>query len=273
MLTIAALAMVVAAVTRSYPAEGTAEDPPPEPPSSRHTDAPDASPGPSGTSTTPAAEQQDAPSLKAIRKVLLKQRPIDVLVLGDSSSNGSTEWPALWVTQFTEDRTVRVQQWNADAGNFSGESLEPPSTGPLFTVWNLSQPGVAASYGTRHVTAMPTEPELVLVSYGHFNTPDDIGPQLDALLAKVRDAWPRVPVALILQNPTDDPRARDHATTNAFLRAVWSVQHGVPVIDVESAFRLAGPLPSLLVDGTNPNPAGTAVYVDTVTRALTPGGR
>jgi hypothetical protein len=265
----AVIALVVVAGVLVVLALTSSDDPPAardDAPRAKRTGQVDRTPGqPTDSLTIPGT-----PSLERARKALLKPRPLDVLVVGDSSSNGPFEWPAMWARNLVDDREVRIRLWE-DANESFGEALRPESSGQSFTLWNLSMEGVAASYGTEHLDAVPTKPELVLVNYGHFNTPDDIGPQLDALLAGIRERWGSVPVVLMLQNPTLDDRSQEQAQIVAYLRQTWSVENGVPTIDVESVFREQGDLGPLLADNTSPSDAGTALWTDEVTRQLTPG--
>jgi len=269
-------ALVVVALVLVVLALASSNDPPPvaadddTAPRAHSTADSDRTPEATGTDAPSAPDGPGRSTLERARKVLLKTKPLDVLVLGDSSSNGPFEWPAQWARNLVADRTVLIRLWDDGSESFA-PPLRPQSSGQTFTVWNLSTEGVAASYGTAHLDAVPADPELVLVNYGHFNTPDDIGPQLDALLAGVRERWAGVPVVLMLQNPTLDSRAGEQAQIVAYLRQTWSVENGVPTIDVESVFREQGDLAPLLADNTNPSDAGTALWTDEVTRQLTPG--
>ena len=229
----------------------------------------------SGTETTPVVSQprDTAPaSLARAREVLLDPAPLNVLVLGDSTSDGREEWPAQWGRVLVEDRTVSTWLWDTDLEQFAAEPETLAGSGEPFAIWNLSHPGASPESGADHLDELDLTPDLVLLNYGHGGTADEVSSQLDTLLAAITDRWADVPTVLIIQNPVIGPTSQRYEATSVRLRDVWAPANAIPVIDVQSVFRLPDSLAAQLrKNGVDPNESGTVLWTRVVTRALTPG--
>ena len=206
--------------------------------------------------------------LAEARAVLDTDAAVDVLVLGDSTGNALDEWPALWAGSFAAERSVTVRQWDFNLERFAPEWSRLGGEGPGLRVWNLSQPGARADYPVTRLGRVGAAPDLVLYSFGHNNTPDDIEAGLAATVEVVAGRWGSVPGVVVLQNPSTGALAARQAETVERLRE-WAPVHGLGVVDVWSAFTAAGvPLGRLLMDVTHPNERGQRVWAAAVAEAL-----
>lgn len=205
-------------------------------------------------------------SLVPARHVLSSDKPVTVSVLGDSTGNASGEWVDLWAQRLASDHAVTEHLINSTLLEWSSATNDY-GTGPAVTIWNAGVPGAAAEYPIPRLGKLqPEKPDLVIYSLGHNNSADNIADQMGDLTAAVQKRWGDVPEVAILQNPRTF-RGEDHEQTIPALRD-WALFSRTPFVDVHAAF--AGrPLGSLLLDdGIHPNGAGSALWAQTVAKAL-----
>jgi hypothetical protein len=198
--------------------------------------------------------------------------PWALTVLGDSTGNDGDEWVAsLARTIATErNRPVTYNAWNATTGTYAAPITYGQGNSAPVTIWNGSAAGMGPDYSLANLPALAANPsDLLIVNHGHnFASPQQGASDEAALVTATAAQWQTTPaVAVTLQNP----RLTDAAAQDANLAAVSAVVTGssYTVIDVTSAFRAQPDLAALLqADGTHPNPAGQAVWSQTVTATL-----
>ncbi len=179
-----------------------------------------------------------------------------VLVLGDSTGNSHDEWVGLWAS--AED--MPMAQWNIESEDgYSGEGEET-------RIWSGAMFEAGADYPADHEEIWPSEdPELVLLSYGHFHeSGEEATEALEDLRQDIADKAPEAPVVVVLQNPQADDANAD--TREAI--ATWADESGLPTIDVAEAFEEADASEELRVDEINPSSAGSQLWADAVKEAL-----
>lgn len=192
--------------------------------------------------------------------------PAEVVVLGDSTGNDINDWPAVWCAGMVR-RDCRLRQWDFEDQAFAPDWSHFGGEGRRVRIWNLSYPGARADYPLqegRLATVRTSDPGVVILNFGHNQTPEDVVPALSHLADAVRERWPDAQIVVTLQNPVTTPAADDQKERIAKLRA-WATDEGLPVVDAWSALEDAGNLPAhLLDDGTHPNDRGTRVWVGAV---------
>lgn len=224
----------------------------------------------SGTQAAPDGESSGEQSpLEVARAVLQSGTPVTVSALGDSTSNTRQEWVHLWAQELAADRPVSISHWDEGAqdGFVQPDVLSATGSGSPVTIWSGSQGGASAAYPVERLgTTIPESPDLVLLNFGHNHTPQNARSDFQSLLAAIRDAHGDVPVVVCLQQP----QAGD---ANAEVRELiddWATAEGLATIDIAGAFLAQGELDDLLEDPVHPNQAGSELWAETVTVALSP---
>lgn len=209
-------------------------------------------------SSTPARAEGEW-SMRDARQALAREDS-RVLVLGDSTGNGHDEWTGLWASA----EEMPMAQWNIDAEDgYSGEDEET-------RVWSGAGYEAGADYPAEYEEIWPSEdPDLVLLSYGHFHDAgEDATEALEDLREDIAERAPKAPIVVVLQSPqTDDANADTREEI-----ASWAEESGLPTIDVAEAFEEADTSEELRVDQYNPSPAGSQVWADAVGEALSTSG-
>lgn len=225
-------------------------------------------PSPSPTVTaapSPTAPGQTAGGSSLARARAAMQAPgADVVVLGDSTGDDDGEWVQLWARSLGSERGAELLVWGAGADRYDS----PEALGGVaadVTVWNGSVSGSRASYALERLDRMlPDGADLVLLSYGHNHTVDDVA-EVSALIEAVQRRAPGAVVVVVLQNP-------QVGDANAAVReavATLAAAQDVATIGVDEAFLEDGrPLEALLVDLVHPSDEGSQVWARTVESAL-----
>lgn len=176
-----------------------------------------------------------------------------VLVLGDSTGNGNDEWASLWAQ-------LPLARWDTDSE--AGYVNEADDT----RLWSGAMNSETADYPLEHDEVWPAEdPDLVLLSYGHFHdSAADATDSLEDLRVDLADRYPDAPVVVVLQDPEADNADADRRAAIG----EWAKGAGLPTIDVAAAFEDSGDPDALLADEINPSPVGSQLWADTVAEAL-----
>ena len=206
-------------------------------------------------------------------------RNCNMIVLGDSTGDETTEWVYLLATKLGVDFptfTVDYRLWNTGTNNYAAATtIQTGTSGYTLTVWNASIAGSTALRfsgsdfaGAVRPTSMGADPDLIILSYGH-NGGAAIENQISmsgTMTALVSRFMPFVPMILIGQNPvtTDSTML---AKVRAF-RALAASQN-IGWIDVHAYFnQYAVPLGSYYADTVHPNAAGSALWANCAHQAF-----
>ncbi|NUL49305.1 SGNH/GDSL hydrolase family protein [Cellulosimicrobium funkei] len=222
------------------------------------------------TSPSASEESEEAPEDPADTVTSAAQAVVNggddsvINVLGDSTSDTSSEWVYRWAEELGAGAAVTVHTWNPDADTWY---LEPRTYGGgdrTLTIWNGS-----ASEGTPGVPLemegmIAPEADLTILNYGHWGDPEVVASSLDDLLNTL-DAGDEgaAPVILTAQNPAQ-PTWVGYADTNREAMRAAAEERELPVINIEGAFQESGDWESLLADEVNPNQSGHQLWAEAV---------
>lgn len=129
--------------------------------------------------------------------------PVNVLVLGDDTSNLRSEWVQLWGMDLAERRPVTVVQWDeaADVRYTTPDVISAAGEGAPLTIWSASRTGADIPSVTARLSlfldpaALGSDPDLVL-NLGVNDTADqavaDAQELVDSLADRLRDVTPLV---------------------------------------------------------------------------------
>ncbi|WP_277454754.1 SGNH/GDSL hydrolase family protein [Janibacter sp. DB-40] len=181
-----------------------------------------------------------------------------VLVLGDETGDSWDEWAFL----LAESQGLPGAMWMTQTENgYSGASEGT-------RLWSGAMTEATADYPVEHWDAMwpSTDPDLVLLSYGHhYSSADEATQSMEELRAAITEQAPETPIVVVLQNPQADD-------ANASVReaiAGWAEESGLPTIDVAAAFAESDQAPeNLRLDEMHPSSAGSQLWAETVEEAL-----
>jgi hypothetical protein len=129
---------------------------------------------------------------------------VDVVVIGDDTSNNRSEWVHLWAERLADERPVTVVHWaeQADVAYTTPDVLSESGEGAMLSIWSPGRAGTDIAEAAERVEEfLPDAPtDLVLVNLGVNNDADEVEDQmqdlLDALRGLVGDG---VPVGVVLQ--------------------------------------------------------------------------
>lgn len=220
---------------------------------------------------TPSARPPRESTVANIKQALAGTEPMKILVLGDASGLDDRDadevrWVTLWAQELAEQRPVTLAARDRD-GTYAEPRRFGPETGAPIEILSASDaPSTLADATAQADTLIPSDVDLVVVSFGHREGSSPMSDGLDALWGEL----PQGAMGLVIaQNPERSPQAnaqRDRA------RAVtqWAQQKGVPSVDVFNAFIAAPePLVQLLSSNRiNPNNRGSEVWRDAMVAAL-----
>ena len=228
-------------------------------------------------------------------KVRANQSDVRVMVVGDSTGNGADEWvylTAQWLATQCPAHTIKYRLWGSGDGStqvWGSHSTIQTGTGPTppdadtNTIWvdNASVSGINTFYfhGAREPLVWDgSVPDLVISNFGHnlgTGATEEIAlPEWVAHLSHLRLLAPQASILVTLQNPrssTGSDINTNGSAASARMTLAWRKAadlFGTGVIDVYTAFRTHANYASLMADETHPSPAGSAVWVTEVKRAL-----
>lgn len=224
-----------------------------------------ATPSPAVPSATPT------PSLTGLAQataILTSPEGASVLVIGDGSGNDDDEWVSVWARDhLAAGAKVSYRAWDRANREYAA-AVRIGSTGPTIEVWNASVSSPDMTREPARVTQAWQDADLVLLSYGHRRSPNEVEAQLDTVLAAVRGCDADVPLVVMIQNPD---RAATEAVQRATTRQIqaWAGAHDVATVDLYSAFT-ADPTPrnDLVESDGSPTPHGSRLWSQALADAL-----
>lgn len=214
-----------------------------------------------------------------------------ILVVGDSTGVGTTRWPYLlaqYIAQQWPAWTVIWAPWDDPSKTYPAGSrvtIQTGTNGQTLTIWNASVSGQVIAYARDNYTTITSglTPDLIFFNYAH-NSPQ-IGDAYRYIHAETflryQNMWPKAAVVSIVQNPRDPviwaTASPTYAQDQQNQRAVYefSVAQGVPVVDVNAAFRAIPNFGSVLLnaDGLHPNDStGSPLWASLVWNVIKPTG-
>lgn len=211
---------------------------------------------------------------RLMRKLDAEVSDASILVIGDSTGDGSTDW----VYRLTEALADDWPEWSVDyrlavdgsSAYSAATSVQVGSGARTLTVYNASIPGYHALHfqGTRAGWAIfPLEPDLIFISLGHneASTPESlIHSRMVSLTESVTERLSG-DVILVAQNPAT---ADENQQVRAQVYRDIATARGFGFIDVMKAFLDTGAAPGLTTDGIHPNTAGSTLWAATVHAAF-----
>ncbi|WP_153392874.1 SGNH/GDSL hydrolase family protein [Ornithinicoccus halotolerans] len=232
----------------------------------RATEQPTGSSDENGQTETGADDQPSGP-LEEAQQILTADAPVTLVVLGDSTSNTRDEWVHLWAEELAEQRPVDISHWDetSQAGYVEPDVLSESGDGSALTIWSGSQSGSGPTYPLAALeTVVPEQPDLVIYSYGHNITAEQVPEDFGQLHEGITGLYGEVPTLAVLQNP-------QLGDANADVReavADWAESNGVGTINVAEAFLAEGNLDTLMSDAVHPDADGQQLWAATVSSAL-----
>jgi len=228
-------------------------------------------PEPTAEPTTPTIESADLAAAAA--RLQDPDVGFTMTVLGDSTGNDPDEWVGQLARSLNTDysRTVLYNGWDAAAGAYAPATLYQGSySSQPVTIWNGSAAGMGPDYSLANLATLAPQPsDLLIVNHGHnFDGPNTGSGQEAELVTATAAQWQTTPaVAITLQNPRITTGEKQDA--NLATLASTFADSGYTLVDVASAFRAQPDLAAVLrEDGTHPNEAGQALWIDTVRGVL-----
>jgi len=228
---------------------------------------------PSSTRSGQAGSPGQAPAAgdaTPISQLVPADADLTLAVLGDGTGDEDGEWVSVLTGLLGKDRRATLNNLDPSDPTHYAAGRSYGSGERTATIWNGSRRAATADYAADRLEFLvPKEPNAILLNYGREDTAGEIGSRLDATLAAIRAAWPKVPVAIVLQaQNTDDKIAPVRRAA-----AVWAEANDLTTIDVAEAFLKAGDPNSFvsILDPPSVNARGGKLWGETVFRAL--GGR
>jgi len=232
------------------------------------TSRPSPSPSPSVSPASPSPSATAPDGLAGIADIIDSPDGASVLVIGDGSGNQSDEWVSVWARDhLAKDATVSYRAWDRAAAAYA-DAVEHGSSDREVAVWNASVSAPDMATEPDRIGEAWQDADVVLLSYGHRQSADEIASQMDAVLAAVRAQDKSVPVAVLIQNP-------DRATTESAQRETttaikkWADAEGFPTVDIYTAF-IDDPARrnNLVEPDGSPTPEGSKLWAKTLAQAL-----
>jgi hypothetical protein len=214
-----------------------------------------------------AARAAAAAKLAAMAVVNGLENPV-ISVLGDSTSDSSSEWVYRWAEQLGQNATVVVHTWNPQANDWFSQPRQFGQGERTITIWNGSESGATPQTPLAQEDLRQPQPaHLTILNYGHNGSADEVESALTELLTELKPGED-APVVLTAQNPATGEKATTSNANRALMEAA-ATEHGLPVIDVHAAFDDAESWKALLVDQIHPNDQGQQLWAETVSAFFT----
>lgn len=187
----------------------------------------DATVTPATSSSSPSSESSSSTSAPVEQtwsmgdaRDALALEDSNVLVLGDSTGNGKDEWTSLWA----QSMETPVARWDSDTeSGYLGESDRT-------RIWSGAMFKATADYPAEHEEIWPAQdPDLVLLSYGHFHeSGEEATAAFEELRTDLAKRFPDAPIVVVLQNPgsttptrTRGPRSATGLSALVCRRSTW----------------------------------------------------
>ena len=235
-------------------------------PTPTETPTPTLTPTATPTSASPAPDP--ATGMDAVRELFDRKKTVSVLVLGDGSGDENDEWVAVWAsTYLAKSGAVRYLVWDRATGAY-GNDVTYGSGKPTVTVWNASRAAVDLSAEPARVATVWHKADLVIYSYGHRKTANDLSAALPKIYAAVQKKDSHTAALVMIQNP--DPQtteAKQRAATQAV--QTWADENDLPTLDIYDAFIDDPHSRAQLVESDgSPTPVGSKLWAQTLNDAL-----
>ncbi|WP_141566140.1 SGNH/GDSL hydrolase family protein [Citricoccus sp. CH26A] len=238
--------------------------------SAESTPQPSSSPNASADAAAKAEESAKAAAAAKIAAMAVVnglQSPV-ISVLGDSTSDSSSEWVYRWAEELGQNATVVVHTWNPQTNDWFPQPRQFGQGERTITIWNGSESGATPQTPLAQEDLRQPQPaHLTILNYGHNGSADEVESALTELLEAV-EAGEEAPVVLTAQNPATGEKAKTSEANRALMEAA-AKKHGLPVIDVHAAFDDAESWEALLVDQIHPNEQGQQLWAETVSAFFT----
>lgn len=198
---------------------------------------------------------------------------VNILVIGDSTGNETTEWVYLfadWLGDQYPTHSVDYYLWGGSAYG-AASSLSTGSGANKINVWNCSVAGSSPNYVVGSLLAasvVNVSPDCIIWNHGQNIVTDyTINPALCRgrflqAMEQVRQALPGVPHAAVRQNPRRDDNQMAGVVES--LDAVAALYGDLRLIDVYARFIAAGKPSGWYADNVHPNATGSAEWVEVV---------
>ncbi|WP_298752618.1 SGNH/GDSL hydrolase family protein [uncultured Serinicoccus sp.] len=198
---------------------------------------PEPTPMPS-TSPSPTTEEPEPPWLA---ERFEEGEDLSVLVLGDRTGTHENDWVAAWARQLTGSRQVQLTSTLAEDPTRYGDPVGFGGEGPALDIDNASLVQGTPQYAAARLDLfVQDDPDLVLVSFGRANTPENLPEQLSDLQDELAQALPDTQVRYVVQPPRRDGQPPVTDTVRE-----WAAEEDAEVIDVAQVFEDEG-----IVDAT-----------------------
>ena len=237
-------------------------------PTPSFTPTPTPSSTPTVASDPSSASPKAATGMDAVRDLFDRKKAVSILVLGDGSGDSDDEWVAAWAsTYLAQDGATRYVAWNRTTGDYDTD-LTYGSGKPAITIWNASRAAVDLASEPSRVGTVWRKADLVIYSYGHRKTADDIATAMPKIYAAVQKKDSGAASLVMIQNP--DPQTTEEQQ-RAATKAVqsWADDHHLPTVDIYNAFIDDPRSRAQLVESDgSPTPAGSKLWAKTLNAAL-----
>lgn len=180
--------------------------------------------------------------------------PVNVMVLGDDTSNLRSEWVQLWGADLAERRPVTVVQWDeaADVRYSTPDVISDTGEGEPLTIWNASRTGADISSVTARLplfldpVALVSDPDVVVLNLGVNDSADEAVADAQELVNSMAERLgDDTPVVLVRQGRGGASAEVDEALVS------WAEDTDVVVWDVNEATS-AQEWASLVVEQSSP---------------------
>ena len=225
-------------------------------------------PSASASSASAAPSVTARAGLAGIADIIDSPDGASILVIGDGSGNQNDEWVSIWARDhLAEDATVSYSAWDRDAREYA-DAVQVGSSDREVTVWNASVSAPDMASEPDRIGEAWQDVDVVLLSYGHRQSADEITGQMDAVLAAVRAQDTSVPVAVMIQNPDRANTESDQRATTEEIQT-WADAEDLPTVDIYTAF-IDDPASrnDLVEQDGSPTPEGSELWASTWAQAL-----
>lgn len=254
---------VPAAVQSTASAQSSAS-PTPEPSPTTSTASPSPTPTPSSTA-------EKAGGIRAVRDLFSSDADTSIVVYGDQSSNGRSEWVRVWAREhLAANHRVEYSAWDPEADAY-GEAERFGDAGSNIKVFNASLSDDERARSDEHIEQASKPADLVIYSYGHGMRADNV----PSLMKRVQTAGENATKAgltlVMMQSPALPPARETQRTTVASVET-WAKKEKFATVDLYNAFTEdPAPLVELVKTDGSLTKAGGKLWARTVADELATG--
>ncbi|MEL4359222.1 MULTISPECIES: SGNH/GDSL hydrolase family protein [unclassified Luteococcus] len=188
-------------------------------------------------------------------------------VLGDSTSNSTSEWVNELGSYFGMKRRTEVRRINQGDPNSYNDPMRYGDVDPPLAIWNASTEAHLDLTTDTAKRKFPSPPTLILISQGRDSELSTAPERLSTEVAVLQRTFPKASIAVVLQPVgTDDPK-KDVLTA---VRS-WATEQGLPTIDVDKAFKASGKGEAILEPDGTITADGQVFWASTVYKAISAG--